>query len=536
MGVKFIDSIDDQTIDREQKSWSGGADEFATPTMLPENMGGFLQNCIVEDNGRPRNRPGADALGGATLDSGDRIQFLFYFDTVSLEHLYASVNQALHQWSGAAWAAVAAYPFGANTVVAMAQIDDKLFMSDGTNQWQYYTGAAWSGALGNATSATGDPPVGATIIVNHTNRLFATGPIGTIYDQVYASFLGEAGTGKWNHTNFAFRVGRGEGERITALVSGRQSVLWVGKEASIFAVFTVTTETTSAANWRVDRVANSVGCVGPKAMIAAADGVFVVGADMALREIIPSDRQDNPFEVGPAVSEPAKTYFDRVNRAAQAKICIHKYGRYLFVGLPLDGATEPNYTLVWNLRLRRPSEVVGYSLPAFIGVWTGWTPTAFCTTRFSGVEKFIIGDSGGFVNEWKDQEDQEDDDTYEDNGTAVLAFVRTRSFDFGSQRNPKDAESGEVQFIASTGTADVVCYFDGEEQYRRNVTLQNFTNTLPVDLPFDLDVLGPNITTKNLDGLPTFREMYIQIEQKTVGRMELKSVAISAFLNTQENE
>jgi hypothetical protein len=348
--------------------------------------------------------------------------------------------------------------------------------------------------------------------------------------------LGEAGTGKWNHTSFAFRVNRGEGQRITALASGRKNVLWVGKESSIYAVFTDPTAA-AAANWQIDRVAKSVGVVGPKAMIAAADGAWVFGPDLALREIIPSASQDSPFEVAPAVSEPAKPYIDRINKAALSKIVIHKYGRYLLLAVPLDGASEPNHVLVWNLRLRRPSEVAGYTLPAFIGAWTGWTPTAMETTVFGASgERLIIGDSAGMVNQWKDGDDQTLDATYEDNDDAVLAIVRCKSWDFGTQRNPKDPESAEVTFTDSTGEADVVAYFDNEEVFRWSLQLEETQNELPIDLPFDLATPGPKISTKNLDELIEFREMFLEIQQTAAGRMELKSAMASAFLNTQANE
>jgi hypothetical protein len=292
----------------------------------------------------------------------------------------------------------------------------------------------------------------------------------------------------------------------------------------------------SAAEWPIFRVAGSVGVVGQRAFVPAGDSWFVVGPDLALREIKPSTVEDTPFELAPPASEPAKTYFDRINTASQSKIVLHKYGRYLLVGLPLDNATEPNYTLVWNLRLRRPSDVPGFTVPAFIGVWTGWTPTAFVTTRFAGVERLVIGDSHGYANQWKDFEDQTDDDTFEDNGTAVLATMRGRSWDFGSQRNPKDAESGELQFVESTAQVDAVAVFDEAEQARWSKELQTVQNQLPVNLPFDLAVLGPSRSTKNLDGLPEFREMYLEVQQLTAGRVELKSLAASAFANTQANE
>lgn len=532
MGVKFLDAVDDVTLDDEQKSWSGGADEFQTPTLLAPNVGGKLVNAIVEDNGRPRNRPGADALGSTQLSAGNRVQALAYFDTPTLEYLYVSINQSLRQWTGAAWSTIAAYPFGANTIVAMVQGNDTLYCSDGTNQWRSYNGAIWSGALGAGAT---DPPLGATIMCWHTFRMFAAGTIAGFYDTIQASALGDAGTGQWSNTTFSFRVGRGEGERVIAIVSGRGNWLCVGKEGSLYVVLT-NPQAASATEWPIFRVAGSVGVVGKLAMTLGGDSWFVVGPDLALREIIPSTVEDTPFEMAPPCSEPAKPYFDRINRSAQSKIAMHKYGRYLLVGLPLDNATEPSHTLVWNLRLRRPSDVPGFTLPAFIGSWTGWTPTVFCTTRFAGVERMVIGDSNGYVNQWKDASDQTSDDTYLDNAVAVLATIRGKSWDFGSQRNPKDAESCELQFVDSTAQVDVVLACDEEEALRWTKDLETTQNQLPVDLPFDLAVLGPSRSTKNADGLPEFREAYLEVQQLTAGRLEVKSMAMSAFVNTQANE
>lgn len=531
MGIRYLDSLDDQTLDAEQVSWVGGADEFATPTVLPANIGGKLVNCVVEDSGRPRNCPGADPLGSAVLDAGQRVQCLSYFDTPSLEYLYASINGTLRQWDGSAWATVAGFP-AISTIVDMVQGNNVLYVTDGTAQWYSYTGAAWSAALGNTAA---DPPVGATILCWHSFRMFATGTISSIYDQIYVSNLGNATTGQWNATTWAFRVGRGEGQRIVALCSGRDNWLFVGKEGSVYAVDASPTAT-SAAEWVVRRLAGEVGVVGQRAMLFDGNSVWLVSPELSLREIVPSQVQDLPFEVQPSSSEAAKPYFDRVNTGAVSKIVLHKFGRYLLVGLPLDSATEPSHTLFFNLRLRRASETPGFTVPAFVGVREGWTPTAFCTTRFGNQERMVFGDSAGYVNQWKDFEDQTDDATFLDNGSEVLCTIRTKSYDFGSRRNPKDAESLEVQFKDSTAPVDVVLVLDGEEQARWSLSTQEAQNSLPLMLPFDLAVLGPKNAARNADGLPEFREAYVEIQQTGAGRVEVKSVALSAFLNTQINE
>lgn len=534
--MKYFLALDDEVADVQQDDWRGGFDEFNTPTKLPMNCGGAGSDVVVEDNGRPRTRPGADALGGASLSSGNAISALAYFDTPTLEYIFASVNNGMQRWDGAVWTTPSGYPFGVNNIAAMVQLGDVVYATSGTGQWFSFDGAAWSAGLGvDNTTATGDPPVGASMAVVHTQRVFAAGVVGTNYDTLAASFIGQAGANQWDWVNFSIRVGRGEGERITALCPAKGQWLAVGKEGSIYMVFTPSSAAT-AASWTVQRLAGSVGVVGRRALVLGGTSLWCVGPDLALREIVPTQVEDTPFELMPAASEPAKPYFARINRAAQGNIALHVYGRYLLVGLPLDSATTPSHVLVFNLRSRVASNVPGASIPAFMGVWTGWTPTGFITSRFSGVERLIIGDSTGRVNQWKDGSDQYDDATFADNGAAVLAVARTQSWDFGTQRNAKDAESVELQFLDSTATADVLAILDGEEQTRWRVVLEQVVNQLPVSLPFDLAVMGPNRVTRNADGLIEFREICVEVRQTTTGRLELKSAAVAAFLNTSDNE
>ena len=94
----------------------------------------------------------------------------------------------------------------------------------------------------------------------------------------------------------------------------------------------------------------------------------------------------------------------------------------------------------------------------------------------------------------------------------------------------------ELQFVDSTPQVNVLAVFDEEEQARWSLTTEQVQNSLPLSLPFDLATLGPTRNPKNLDGLTEFREAYLEVQQLTAGRLELKSMAMSCFVNTQVNE
>jgi hypothetical protein len=114
--------------------------------------------------------------------------------------------------------------------------------------------------------------------------------------------------------------------------------------------------------------------------------------------------------------------------------------------------------------------------------------------------------------------------------------VRAQSWDYGSQRNYKDPESVDVAFINSVAPADIVVVLDDSEQPALGVQTERVQNELPVNLPFDLAVQGTVAATVNIDEMPEFREMYVEVRQTARGRMEVKSIAASAFANTQSQE
>lgn len=530
---KWIETLDDEALDAAQEEWRGGTNESGRPTRLLPNQGGKFVNVILDDeDGSPKTRPGADALGGAALTAA-RIDRLLYFDTPSTEYLLACVSASLRKWDGATWATAAAYPFGVNNIQDLCQLNQTVYATDGSGNWHSYAPAtdAWT----NLGSGAGNAPVGASMCCVHTERVFAAGPIGGIDDVIYASAIGDAGVGQWSHANFSFRVGRGEGEPIRALCSVTGWWLAVGKEHSIFMVNTDPT-LASASGWTVKRLTAGVGVVGRRAMVSAGASFFVVAPDRSLREIQPTQDADVPFEVLPPASEPAQPWFSRINWAQASKIVLHKFGRWLLMACPLDSATDNDTVLVWDLRFRVPAASGTVTFPAFLGTWTGWTPTAMATSRFGADgERLVVGDTTGRVNEWKEDDDEGLAATYRDNGTDVPTTVRTMSWDFGAVRNWKDGESVEVEFVESTALATVAAVLDGVSRRVWEVPTEESEPTLPVMLNFYLASGGPVAAPLALDGLEEFREMYVEITA-TAGRLQVRRVGASAFLNTTRTE
>lgn len=509
MPGRFNDAVDEEPIFETISQFSGGMDEFSTPTELPANVSQRFVNMLQDLSGKARTRAGADPLG-AVLSAGQRVQCLTYFDIPGTERLYAAINASLRSWDGATWSTVGAYPFGANTIQMMFQGNNLLYCSSGVGQWQSYNGAAWT-ALG---TGAGNPPVGATLACWHTERPFAAGDAANP-DTLYIGDIAGGGAGTWNNS---IRIGRGEGQAITAITTFKGEWLFVGKGGSAYVV--ITDPTIAVANWEVLRIADKVGVVA--APVAMLDTVFFLSSD-GIRAMAPTDSPDYPFEVQPPISQPMQPYIDRINWSVARKSVGWRYKEFIYFSVPLDSATEPNYTLVLNTRTQ-----------AWMGYWSGWTPTCATITQFQDVDRMVFGDSLGFVNQWKDYLAEGDASRHTDNGVEVPWLLRTRATNVGEPSNFKDPTWAQVRFVDSSLNVRIRIYLDGIEARTFDRSLIKVQNQLPVNLPFNLAQNLPSDQPMALDALREFKEAFMEIEGS--GRVVIRSASFAAFMNTHDDE
>lgn len=542
--MPFLNSIvlDDELMYERVEQFDGGMNGFQRAANLPQNVCQYLENVIVPDSFIVKTRPGADPIGatrpdGATAAS-TRIQGMAYLDTPALEQLLAVYNALLYKYESGAWAActMGAYSIpNATLAMAMASGSDgpgafRVFLSDGTNNWQMWNGAILTD-LGSA-QGLGSPPVGATMMTWHAGRMFAAG-VAASPDQVWASDLQYAGATHWDWAKFSFRVTAGEGEDIRGLASLPGFWLAVLKGSSIWMVNTDPTalDATGAATagaWPQQRITENIGCVGKRAWCVVGNDVMFLARDgirSLRRQVAQSD-----YEVIEPMSEPIQPLIDRINWEHADTVCAKKYNHLVFFSLPLDAATTPSHTVVWNLRTK-----------SWMGVWSGWTPTCWIETRFSDVHRLVFGDASGFVNQWKDYADDGADSTFVDAANMpaprnIATKIRLRAWNFQDPVSPKDGQWVELRFVSSlaeTVTVNIFCDEATALSYTVNSSVPG--NQLPVDLPFDLASAKPKLVRKSLVAAGTFNEMYVEIDADQ-GKVCLKNVTAAGFMNTVESD
>lgn len=500
------------------ESFGGGVDGYNRATLLPADVAQRFENADVLDNLEARTRPGADTLDAEPSGANDELQGLLYFDTPAIEQLIAGSGGKLWHWSTpfAAWTEMTGWTLTDDTLMlAGAQGVDACLFSDGTQNLRRWDGSAFSD-LGNiASGPSGDPPVGATILCWHAGRMFAGGKAAED-DALWASNLLDFGSGEWNHTDFKLRIGGGEGDPLRALASLQDFTLAVLKENSVYLALTDPTAAT-AAHWTVRKLASGLGCVGRRAWASAGNDVLFLARD-GVRSVRRMSAAAGQYELSPPLSAPVQPYVDRIHWAYADRVAAHSYKHLVLFAVPLDAATAPDHVLVFNARLGR-----------WTGVWTGWTPRAWETTRFAGLQRLVLGEQTGRVRQWKDFVPGDEDDTYTEDGAAIATKVWLRGMLFGAPINDKEAYDAEIRFSASNAIVSVTLLGDNTELRTWEHDLR-FTGTgLPVNLPFDLSSPAARTGRRGLRGLPRWNECYLKIET-AAGWFALRNVTVRAKL------
>lgn len=518
MPIAYDNGMDDTLLFERVEHLAGGMNSFARASLLPPEVCQLLENIVLRDNGIAETRPGILAKPAITGDTA--IRGAAYFDVPGYERLVVAKGGSWFHGSGSpfAWSTLATGMSDAFT--AMLQGGNYLYLSDGVNQWRRWDGATLSGGLGNAVGIAGDPPVGATIAVWHTHRMFAVTP--GVPDNLVASDIGDAGTGKWNYATFGFRIGHGEGQDIRALVSMQEFNLAVLKSNSVWLVNTPPTAT-SASDFTALKVTDGIGCVGRRAACLHGNDCLFMARD-GVRSLRRMANAAGQYELSAPISQPIQTYIDRINWAHADKIAAVSYRQWALFAVPLDSATSNNAVLVWNGRLG-----------VWSGVWTGWTPEIWCVTNFNDDDRLVFGDAGGGVQEWQDNAATDIEATYQDNGVDVQAVLRGRGWIFGEPVNGKDGTYLEARFTGTDGTVQLNLYYDDAQVATWTETVSGGGVYLPVDLPFDLPVVKPVTVRKALDNLGEFYEAMLEV-RALAGKMAVKTLTMAAYLNTVENE
>jgi hypothetical protein len=454
--------------------------------------------------------------------------------------------------------------------VSFAQLVDKLYWVEGSTLcYGSSNGSGWT--LGTvATMKSGSQAIAMpsfSFIKEHRFRLLGVPPNS---DTIYPSAIGQAYTagvnGDWNELQ-AIRVGDGNGDPITALVSGQATRLIVLKQSSVWEVDTADVD---SVNWTINRLTNIAGCVAGATVVQLGQEVYFLSRYGVLT-LGAIDKLDSISKAA-SLSAPMQPIMDRINWAAIGTAHATKWRDMYVLFVPLDDSPYPNVALPFNLTTRQWMDAWDFGLTDqeidhrdtdsmvdeagnylvdelgniivdhlhITGTYSGIA--ASCITNFQGREETILADSLGRVFLLDDAALADDDTLVSQQQIPTEALLR--AWDFEWSRLRKLPFTLEVEFQnSSSRNITALLVLDGRQTtpdvplsacdiVESGITANN-RPVIPMTIPVKIENTRLIRVPWVIRDFRTFREAQVQITS-TDGQLGLRGVRMSAFIDTAE--
>lgn len=534
-----LQGLDDPILTDSTPTFTGGMHSYGAADQLETNQARNLLNVDIRD-GTAATRRGTTSLPNTPF-LGFPVQGLFWFSTPALNYLFAAAETGLYVWNESAWGGApgSTWASASNGIaVQMAQLVNLLFLADGTTNLWSYDGTT-SVDLGNNTGI-GDgakPPVGKYLI-SDGYRLWSAGitainvsdPYPYTSDILACSLILDGTT--WNSTYGSIRVGSGDGDPITGIISWDQNQIVVFKRNSIYIVQADPSTTNpfdsthGLQNASITCISKEIGCVSHRSIARVGPDIWFLSdfGVMSVGRVVAQDQR----EVRVAISLVVQDIIDRINWPHADTATAFFWGNRYMLALPLDNDTTPTSILVYHTQRQ-----------GFSGLWTGWSPACWALSKFNGQERLNFGRADGQVWRFLDYilASQETTTSYQDVGADVATSIQTRAMIFGDPIFEKSPFTIGLEFLDSTAVASCTVSFD--ETDALPVELGFRTDDNPLFLPFLLPAILPNSgvnrRTFPVQQFGQFRSEQVQIDSPS-GKLVVRAVIATAFLDTLKLE
>lgn len=497
--------------------FNGGMVTNNLPSNLTETQFALGINTDIDQLGQVTTRRGSTSLG--TAPNSTRIQGLTYYDTPSFEYLMQASNTRIYAYDNISWgSALVGYTGANNTLkVRFSQLIDKMYWVD-SNTVAY----RWDGTTVQASTAWGvatQPPTGCKFIKTHKNRIMIAGN-PSAPQTLYPSDLLDPNFASTNQ----IEISKGDGDNITGLLSWIQNNFLVFKERSVWAVDTTLGVGSTAT---LQCLHNNIGCVSQDSICQIGSSeigqdVFFMAKD-GVRSLTTTIQNGQSGIQDAPLSYDINDWIQRINWSAQTNITSYYWNNRYFLSLPIDSATTPNYTFVFHTVNK-----------SWSGYWTGWTPTAYAQSAFTGDLRLNFGQSDGKVRQWRDYvaTNIEDEIDYQDDDVDYITYFKSKAYLFQSLAAYKRGFGFEVEFYNSRADVDIGFSLDASSTYNILTGFNSDTGSgviLPFLIPITFPLSGIARARGDLMQLGEFRELQC-IVQSQAGKMAMKKVIMYAWV------
>lgn len=286
------------------------------------------------------------------------------------------------------------------------------FKNNGTTSLRVWFNQTSTANLQVFTATTGTLPARAWIVREHLRRLFLAGDPNNP-DLLYASAVGNPQN--WGASATQLNIGsEGDGDPsgITAIFPsvGGDSSLYVAKRRSLYRVSN--TNDTNPANWKVDIISRSIGCINPNAVVAIDQNEVIFCSDRGVHTLT-QVLTTTAVKEGEFLSAPIQYDWNNIiDKAARDRINLTWY--------------QPANSLLMAVKLAADSTMkVIYAYNIEVQQWYRWTSTD-CNdllVRYNGTtgaDELYSCTTTGFINKL-------DQETRSDFGSAIQMTIRTQA-------------------------------------------------------------------------------------------------------------
>lgn len=334
--------------------------------------------------------------------------------------LIAANASGLFEWRNSQWNRVCDVASGRVSLVNYQHDgEDVLLIADGSGCVREYDGTEVETLSGS--------PENLSLLTLHYERLWGSGvtgnPDAVFYSRAFSPDDWSGDTENPESGGGEIQLPTYNGGRVLAIKNLFDDVL-VFKERDIYRIVG-----TYPGDYEVVRVHGVVGPLARDTIVSSGSMVYYL-SDEGLCGY-------NGVSASPLSSQPAKSFYQRVNRQAAQAACAAIYHNTLYLAAPLDGATANNAVLEMDLNSGRAMERKGICAAAFLVLG----------------EKLLFAGADGQVYQYGVGASYA--------GAAIEAYWRTPWSDMGNQTAEKYLDS---LYLMGSGTLEAVLETDRHRQ------------------------------------------------------------------------
>lgn len=460
--------------------YSGGLNDTANQREIKRNEASLLYNWDITKKGSLYRRDGLTQSGSSTF-SNLRGFSSYLRKASSGKDILLMDGTTLYYLNSSTWTALdTGFTNGYDVSFATVPYNDRIYMSDQTNQMHYWDRAATT--LNSCLTDLGAADPHGNVIKWHKNHMFVANNVtfsgSTYQNELYWSAFGDPDT--YDTTNDKISL-PGGGRLIT--IEDWGDVLVIFKEHSIMYLsgWGDSDWAVTASSSNITNIDEAVGCISPKGTTRVGNEIWFIDDEAQIRRLYQTDFDAFRRDI---VSTKIQGTIETINKSYLHLATAWTFNDKVFFSVPTSSNTENDTILVYDLIASRRTGEEAWT------TYTGWS-VDFATTYSTNTTPDLYLASKSTEKAYRFYGD-------DDGGTAIDARWDGKEDDYGNPDTYKRFRKGRLTGTGESTDIDVEFYSSTDDASFAKLGDLNLLLTGGTLGPTGLFELGPTGTTATL--------------------------------------